>query len=439
LTSQLFSGVYMHRQAVAFSVLLCLCAPIARPQLASSPFTVDQLVEIAVERNRDFRSIKERIAEVRGLSKQAEAGIPDNLEMSGPAGQPFGTVGDDSIGLTYSHTFETFGKRRTRIAIAQKEIGLAEAQFDERRTALAFDVKTRYADAAVEQQKLAVIERLVAINHEYLQLTETRVEKGDAAPLEADVLRVEIKREEAQRALTAGRLRSALLNLRVALDIPRTDPLTIGSSLIAPSFADDLERLRALAIRNRSDLATLRAAEEQSGAQTALASVETKPNLTLSGVYSHVDSAFEEYGMNAAGALTPIRDHVNSVGLSISTPLTTARRNRGNIEAAVARQTATKMRREYLESAIPTQVDGAYEKWRAAKEAADVMTSGVVQQSEKNLEVMRQAYSLGELRLIDVLNEQRRLLDTELSYVDTQADVFRAVAELEQAVGGSLR
>ena len=304
---------------------------------------------------------------------------------------------------------------------------------------MAFDVKTRYADAAVEQQRLAVIERLAGINHEYLKLTEKRVEKGDAAPLEADILRVEIGREEAQRALTAGRLRSALLNLRAALDIPRTDSLTIESSLIAPSLADDLERLRALAVRNRSDLASLRIAEEQSEAQTTLASLETKPNVTLSGLYSHVDSAFEEYGVKAAGALTPIRDHVNSIGLSISIPLTTTRRNRGNIEAAVARQTAAKMRREYLESAIPTQVDEAYEKWRAATEAAAVMSSGVVQQSEKNLEVMRQAYNLGELRLIDVLNEQRKLLDTELSYIDTQADVFRAVAELEQAVGGSLR
>jgi outer membrane protein, heavy metal efflux system len=52
---------------------------------------------------------------------------------------------------------------------------------------------------------------------------------------------------------------------------------------------------------------------------------------------------------------------------------------------------------------------------------------------------MRQAYNLGELRLLDILNEQRRLLDTELTYIDTQADLFRAYAELEQTVGGSLQ
>ena len=55
-------------------------------------------------------------------------------------------------------------------------------------------------------------------------------------------------------------------------------------------------------------------------------------------------------------------------GLGVSIPLTSARRNRGNIEAAVARQARSKLRREYLESVIPTQVEAAYQRWRAAQE-----------------------------------------------------------------------
>jgi cobalt-zinc-cadmium efflux system outer membrane protein len=84
-------------------------------------------------------------------------------------------------------------------------------------------------------------------------------------------------------------------------------------------------------------------------------------------------------------------------------------------------------------------VEAAYQQWRAAKDAAAVFTQGVIDQSEKNLTVMRQAYNLGELRLIDILNEQRRLLDSELSYIDAQADLFRAYVELERATGGSLQ
>jgi cobalt-zinc-cadmium efflux system outer membrane protein len=39
---------------------------------------------------------------------------------------------------------------------------------------------------------------------------------------------------------------------------------------------------------------------------------------------------------------------------------------------------------------------------------------------------------------MDVLNEQRRLVETELAYVDSQAEAALASAELERAVGGNL-
>jgi cobalt-zinc-cadmium efflux system outer membrane protein len=67
------------------------------------------------------------------------------------------------------------------------------------------------------------------------------------------------------------------------------------------------------------------------------------------------------------------------------------------------------------------------------------LNRGVLDESEKNLSVIRQAYDLGQLRLLDVLNEQRRLLETQLSYIDAQADLARSLAELERAAGGDLK
>jgi outer membrane protein, heavy metal efflux system len=428
----------MYRQALALSVWLTLCVPTALPQASSAALTADRLVEAALAKNRDFLSLKQRITEAQGLIRQAGVGPADNVEVTGLAGQPFGNSSEDSLTLSYAHTFETFGKRGKRVAVAEKEMALAQAEFDERRRVISFEVKTRYADAVTEQRKLAVIDRLLGINRDYLRLTEARVQKGDAAPLEADLLRVELNRDEAQRMLTNGRFRAALLQLKTTLDITARSPLPIAANLTPPSFDDDLEHLKTLALTSRPDVRALRITEDQTVAQSALAKVETKPNLTVLGQYSHADTAFDQYGLTTAGALTPIRDHIDSIGIGVSIPLTTVRRNHGNIEAAAARQTAAKLRREYLEAVIPTQVEAAYEHWRAAREATVVFSQGVIAQSEKNLTVMRQAYNLGELRLIDILNEQRRLLDTELSYIDAQGDLFRAYSELQRATGGSL-
>jgi cobalt-zinc-cadmium efflux system outer membrane protein len=62
----------------------------------------------------------------------------------------------------------------------------------------------------------------------------------------------------------------------------------------------------------------------------------------------------------------------------------------------------------------------------------------VVGQSTKNLAVVREAYQLGQLRLLDVLNEQRRLTDTELLYLDARVAAARALADLERVSGGLL-
>jgi outer membrane protein, heavy metal efflux system len=428
----------MYRQALALSAGLCLLMAAAWPQAASSALTPDQLVEAAIARNRDFLSLKQRIAEAQGLLRQARVGPVDTLEFNGLAGQPFGNAAEDSFSLSYSHTFETFGKRGKRVAVAEQAVALARAEFDDRRRGLSFEVKSRYSDAVADQQKLAVLDRLLNVNREYLRLTEARVQKGDAAPLEADLLRVELNRDAAQRTLTEGRVRDAILQLKAVVDIPSMEAISISSSLKRPAVTFDLPHLKSLALSKRPDLIALRIAGEQAARETKLAEVETKPNITLSGQYSHADTAFDQFGLTQAGALAPIRDHVDSVGLGISIPLSSAGRDRGNIEAATARQSGARLRQGYLESAIPSQVEAAYQRWRAAQSAADIFTKDVVDQSEKNLAVMRQAYNLGELRLLDILNEQRRLLDTELSYIDAQAELFRSYAELENATGGSL-
>jgi cobalt-zinc-cadmium efflux system outer membrane protein len=429
----------MYRQAIALSVGLCLCIRLAPSQQPSSASTADQLVEAAIARNREFSAFNQRIAEAQGQLRQAGVRPAPEIQIQTAGGQPLGNAGEDQVSIAYAHTIEVFGKRDKRVAIALQTIKVAQAERDERKRQLGFAVKSAYAEAIAERLKLDTLDRIVKSNQEYYELTQARVKEGDAAPLEARLLHTELSRDNAQRTLTAGKMTSAILNLKSTLDLPAAQDLALPATLSTADVLSNLEHLKSLAVQNRPDLRTLEVYEQQSAAETAFAGVEAKPNLTVSAQYAHIDSAFGQYGLTQSGALTPIRDHDNTLGIGLAIPLTSSRRNRGNIESAVARQEAAKLRREYLRSVIPNQVEAAYERWRTAKEAVEIFGREVIGQSESNLAVMKQAYSLGELRLVDVLNEQRRLLDTELSYIDAQTELFRSFVALEQAVGGSLQ
>ncbi len=115
------------------------------------------------------------------------------------------------------------------------------------------------------------------------------------------------------------------------------------------------------------------------------------------------------------------------------------RKNLGNIEAAAARAVGSRTLRQHLEASIPLEVEAAWQHWDAAAESLQILDTGVLRQSEKNLDVIRQAYALGQLRLLDVLNEQRRLIDTQMAYIDAESDVRRGLIEMERAVGGDLK
>jgi outer membrane protein, heavy metal efflux system len=429
----------MYRQAIALSVGLCLFVRQAPSQQPSTASTADQLVETAIARNREFRAFNQRIAEAQGQLRQAGVRPAPEIQMQAAGGQPVGNAGEDQVSIAYVHTLEAFGKRDRRVAIALQAIKVAEAERDERKRQLSFAVKRAYAEAIAEQMKLDTLDRIVKSNQQYYELTQARVKEGDAAPLEARLLHTELSRDNAQRMVATGKVASAILELKSTLDLPATESLSLPAILSTADISPNLEHLKSLAVQNRPDLRTLEVSVQQAAAETALAGVEARPNLTVSAQYSHIDSAFSQYGLTGSGALTPIRDHDNVLGIGLGVPLTSSRRNRGNIESAAARQEAAKLRREYLRSVIPNQVEAAYERWRTAKEAVEVFGKEVIGQSEGNLAVMKQAYNLGELRLIDILNEQRRLLDTELSYIDAQAELFRAFVSLEQAVGGSLQ
>jgi cobalt-zinc-cadmium efflux system outer membrane protein len=161
--------------------------------------------------------------------------------------------------------------------------------------------------------------------------------------------------------------------------------------------------------------------------------------VTLSARYAYRNERFDAYGLNAAGMPVPLRDRDNILSVGVSLPLFTRSRNVGNIEAAGARAAAARLRREHLERTIPLEVEAAWRRQEAARRALDLLNSGVVRQSEKNLEIVREAHSLGHLRMLDVLNEQRRVVETELAYVDAAAELARAAAELEHTVGGGLQ
>ena len=425
------------------SLLACACLGAGLPgraQTGSASVAVGDLVTRALTTNQNYLAARQQVEQARGLLRQAGVRLVATVEASGTTGRPLGTQGEEEYAVGYFYPLETGGKRTRRQRVAELGLALAEADLAERARQLGFEVQARYIDALAYQRKQEALERLLVANRETFRLTEARVREGDAAPLERDLLATDLGRVEAQRASLLGQAEAALLDLRRLVGLASTETLPLSDARGGPAQPPfEIAPLQQRAVQQRPDLRVVRLLADQGTADVALAEAEARPNVTLSARYARRYAQFDDQlGLTSSGARVPLRDRDDVVTFGVSVPLTRRSRNLGTIEAATAQATGARLRREYLERTIPLEIEAAYRRYTAAQRALTLFEQGVVTQSQRNLAVVREAYQLGQLRALDVLNEQRRVTDTELSYIDAQAELARARADLERAVGGSL-
>lgn len=415
-------------------------APVAQTQTSGVPRSIDDVVNAALQRNGEYLAIEQRIQEAQGLLRQAGVRPNPTVEIETAQGSVLGSGGEAEYTAGFFQPLETGGKRNRRIEVARIGIDLARTELVERKRQLLFDVQTHYAEVLAARERVATLEKLLEVNRENFRLTNARVEKGDAAPLERQLLSVELQRSEAQRATFGGKLASSILELKRVAGFRAEQSIDVDAPFNTSGPAAALEELKKRAIANRPDLQAAELIGKQAAGEADLARANASPDVTLSAKYSRRDSKFDQLGVStASGGLVPIRDQSNLLVLGISLPIFTKNRTRGDVEAATAREAAAKLRSDFLRQSIGTEVEAAYARWQAAHSGQDTLRIGVLDQSAENVAIIQQAYRLGQLRLLDVLNEQRRLLDSHLTYIDAVAEQARSFAELQRAVGGDLR
>jgi len=402
--------------------------------------TIDELVRLALERNRDLLAARERLAEAQGLLRRAGVRPNPTVDIDYGRGDPLGSPGTTELTLRYAQPIEFGGKRGKRQAVGQVGVAAAEAEFAARGRQLVFDVTSRVADVRAAQAKTLALADVLAAGREALRLTSARVSEGDAGGLEAQLLAVEVARVEAQHATFRGRATALLADLRRLVGIDAAEmPSVAAETARGLNEGLALDDLTARALKTRADLQAARALEQQGAAELALARAEGVPDLVASATYTQdTDTVDGLFAVTASGRTAPIVDDDKRFSVGVSIPLFWRGRNRGHVDAAQARATGARLQREHLEAAVVRDVEAAYARWGAARDTAAVFRQGITAQADQNLTVIREAYTLGQLRLLDVLNEQRRLIELRLSQIDAETELAQAAADLERAVGMDL-
>ena len=182
------------------------------------------------------------------------------------------------------------------------------------------------------------------------------------------------------------------------------------------------DSLRETALRERPDLAAMSAEIQAAQAELALACKEFYPDPEL---YFKYDAFWQE---------APLRP---AVGMNVSLPLYRAKRwsavrqVRGELQSRRAEY-------EHLVDEIGDEIYAAHARLVESRRTAVLYEGKIIPAAEKNVDSARAAYTNGNVDFLRLIDAQRQLIALREQQVSAVSSYYRALAELERAVGTSL-
>lgn len=393
------------------------------------------LVRRALASNGELLAARLDVERARARLRQAGLRPNPTIDFEQTTGRFTGAAGERETSIGIAVPLE-LGKRGRRIDLAKAELEASEAEIANRERLLTSEVRSNYAEALAALRELEITENLNNIDLQTTRFIQARVNEGESAPIELNLLRVEVDRLRSRRALVEGRLQATLLRLKNLAGIPHEESLRLQENILAPSLAappSSLEAATEIALRTRPDLRLARLTEEVAQAGLRLARTEGVPEVTPFAKYTISRSVFDD---TPVGVLTD-RDKLISFGVSVGIPV--FNRNQGAKAEAASAISQARTRREFVESVIRSEVASAYARYEAAHTASAIFEQGVVSRSNENIRAIRAAYEIGEFKITDLLAEQRRLVDSQREFIDALTEQYKALADLHAAIGIAIK
>ena len=256
---------------------------------------------------------------------------------------------------------------------------------------------------------------------------------ADEKAARVDLMRIEVRLADLeQQSVRENNLltiqRRVLANLLgladTTTDIVLRGELELPEKSIVPTFTEAL----AAAREKRGDYLAARSALEAQARNVDAARAGHWPTISLVGAYG---------GRWAAGETTGLGDEfgeVGRVGLALELPLFEGGRIAAGVREHRADLLADRERLRGLELQIQLEIETALSNVSSSEERLEAIRKSI-SEARESLRIEQEKYDLGKGAVVDVLDSQQALLETETNYYRVLAELQTALAQLKLAMG----
>ena len=356
------------------------------------------------------------------------AGLPD-ASLSGGLNQDLLRTGDNTrvastrIGVTAPIYTGGFVKNSVGAAKARVEAGRANLRGVE--ADLFGAVVSAYMDVIRDEAIVGLNQTQVKVLGVNLEATKDRFEVGD-------LTRTDVAQSEARLSLARGQLEQAEAQLVSSreqyVNLVGDEPGRLETPPGLPNLPLSADAAVVTALDNNPDLVAAIKAREAAGYDVGTARASRMPRVqgVADGSYSN--------GLGSIRLAPSQSQHSVGAGVQASFPLFQGGGPSAQIRQAQARRSQSIEQVIRVERAIVAQTRSGFAVWQASN-AVIKSSEKAVSANKLALEGVRAENSVGTRTILDILDAQRELLNSEVTLVTAKRNAYVAGFQLLTAMG----
>ena len=387
---------------------------------ANVPQTLPEFERLAIATSPSISQIQSEIEALRGSHLQA--GLSPNPTF----GISSGDINEDGGGGRHGVYFGRQIVRGNKLAISQSVV-CAEIEVAQKRLAtveqqLLTDVRIRYYDLLVAQEKVSIANELVQISRDAVEVSEKLLKAQEVA--RASLLQAElelqntlvIKRQAENERLAARRTLAALIG---EADL---SAIYAAGSVRDRTAPEDFEAAYDRLLQSSPELAALIADVERARRQMAREQVEPIPNATWQTTLQ----------------FDTVTDDVVA-GFQVGMPIPTRNRNQGAIHRANFEIHAAQQRVQKKALDLRQRLAIAYGKYLDADLQIEAYDKEILPKAKETFDLISIGYQEGEIDFLQLLTAQRTYSQFSMTYLEKLRESWQQSVKIEgMLLSGSL-
>jgi outer membrane protein TolC len=350
---------------------------------------------------------------------------------------PFGRKNTWRASLSFSQNLYSGGRLGAQTDVAAIGHEAANLTLTTSRAQLLFEVAQAYYDAVLSDRLVEIAAATLDQAGATLKQTQAGFDAGTQP--EFEVLRARVSRDNQSPLLIRQRANRdvALLRLKRLLDLPADYQLQLADALSdealppAPVFAERVALVErtlrpdtgAVSLQSITTLPDRTVVTEAvttvklREASLRVVEAQSKPSVSFNSIYAR--NAYPE-------GMVPAFDRTNwTVGVSMSMPLMTGGRQKGDEAVALAELEQARHQQRQVEELAALDTRAAWAELVAARASWEA-TAGTIQQAQR-------AYQIANVRFTNGVSTQLELSDARLSLQQAEANRTLAARDLQVA------